>query len=225
LWGLNPETGKLRWFVQGPRGRNLRTSAVATGNVVYTIGEQGNSSMAVRAGGKGDVAGTHVVWQNNERGGIGTPVVADGLLYSFNGGVLTCLDASTGDQVYSRRLEAPRAAPAAANQAERPAEVEGFGKPGEFADPATFGSGPGGRGGGMRQQDYSSPVLADGKLYFVRRNGDTYVLAAGREFKQLAVNRFASDDGDFSSTPAVSDGALLIRSSNKLYCVAEGAAP
>jgi outer membrane protein assembly factor BamB len=226
MWGLNPESGKLRWFVQGAPARNLRTSAVASGNIVYTIGEQGGSSMAVRAGGKGDVSATHVVWQNTERGGIGTPVVADGLIYSFNGGVLTCLDAANGEQIYSKRLQAPAAPTVAANQAELPAVVEGFGKPGEFADPATFGPGPGGfggRGGGMRQQDYSSPVLADGKLYFVRRNGDTYVLGAGREFKQLAVNKFASDDGDFSSTPAVSDGALFIRSSNKLYCVAESA--
>jgi hypothetical protein len=47
-----------------------------------------------------------------------------------------------------------------------------------------------------------------------------YVLALGREFKQLAVNKFASDDGDFSATPAICDGALFIRSSNKLHCVA-----
>ena len=72
----------------------------------------------------------------------------------------------------------------------------------------------------MRQQDYSSPIVADGKLYFVRRGGDVFVLAAGREFKPLAVNNFESDDGDFSASPAVSDGAIFIRSSNKLYCVA-----
>ena len=80
VWGLNPETGKLRWYVAGASGRNLRSSAVAAGNIVYAVGEMGGSSMAVRAGGKGDVAKTHVVWQNHERGGIGTPVVADGLL-------------------------------------------------------------------------------------------------------------------------------------------------
>ena len=64
-------------------------------------------------------------------------------------------------------------------------------------------------------------MIADGKLYFVRRGGDVHVLATGREFKQLAVNKFAGDDGDFSASPAVSDGAIFIRSSNKLYCVAQ----
>ena len=35
----------------------------------------------------------------------------------------------------------------------------------------------------------------------------------------LGQNRFASDDGDFSATPAISSGDLFIRSSKNLYCV------
>ena len=72
----------------------------------------------------------------------------------------------------------------------------------------------------MRGQDYSSPVLADGKIYFISRSGETYVYAAGPEFKLLGQNHF-TDGGDFSATPAVSDGQLFIRSSKYLYCVAE----
>jgi len=218
LWGLNPETGKLRWYVEGRRSRNMCASAVADNGVVYVIGARDSNSMAVRAGGKGDVAESHAVWTNNQRGGIGTPVVVDGLVYGASGGVVECLDAATGDKLYEKRLEAPPES--APNAAAQPAEVEGFGRPGEFAEPRPLFGG-GGPGGGMRGQDYSSPVVADGKLYFVRRNGDAYVLALGREFKQLAVNKFASDDGDFSATPAMSDGAIFIRSSNKLYCVAQ----
>jgi outer membrane protein assembly factor BamB len=227
IWGLNPETGKLRWYAVGPAQRNLRSSAVADKDVVYAVGEQGGGSMAVRAGGKGDVTKSQVLWSNNQRGGVGTPVVADGLLYTFNNGVATCLDATTGKQVFSKRLEKPakpRAEDSAKPQAageEKPAVVEGFGKPGEFADPATLRASFGGGGGGMRGQDYSSPVVADGKLYFTRRGGGVYVLATGREYKVLAVNRFDSDDGDFSSTPAIVDEAIFIRSSNKLYCVAQ----
>jgi outer membrane protein assembly factor BamB len=229
VWGLNPDTGKLRWYAAGPPQRNLRSSAVADKDVVYAVGEQGGGSMAVRAGGKGDVTDTHVLWKNNQRGGVSTPVVADGLLYGFNNGVVYCLDAQTGKQIYSKRLEAPAKQQPAAEPATTPApaekkpdEVQGFGKPGEFADPATLRAAfRGGPGGGMRGQDYSSPVIADGKLYFTRRGGDVFVLATGREYKVLAVNRFDSDDGDFSSTPAIADGAIFIRSSNKLYGVAE----
>lgn len=163
--------------------------------------------MAVRAGGKGDAReGDRLLWSNTTRGGIGTPIVHDGLVYSISGGVATCLDAETGESVYEKRLEGPAEADADASAA----PDRGFGRAGDFA-----------RGGGFRQQDYSSPVLADGKLYYLRRGGEAYVLAAGREYKPLAMNKFASDDGDFSATPAVSDGELFIRSSNKLYCVGQ----
>jgi outer membrane protein assembly factor BamB len=201
IWGMNPDTGKLRWYVEGSPSRNICCSAVAAGDEVYVVGGRDSESMAVRAGGKGDARDSNLLWTNNSRGGIGTPVVADGLIYSIAGGIVTCMDAKTGEQIYEKRLQAP-AAEAPPSQADRPADGQGFG------------------GGGFRQQDYGSPVVADGKIYFVRRNGDAYVLAAGREFKPLAVNKFASDDGDFSATPAISDGQIFIRSSNKLYCIA-----
>lgn len=69
--------------------------------------------------------------------------------------------------------------------------------------------------------EYSSPVLADGKIYFLSRSGDAFVYNVGAEFKLLAQNHFASGSGDFSSTPAISDGQLFIRSSKFLYCVAK----
>ena len=69
-------------------------------------------------------------------------------------------------------------------------------------------------------QDYASPVAADGKMYFTRRTGEVYVFALGREFKQLAVNKFPGE-ADYSSTPAIADGQIFIRSSKKLYCVAD----
>lgn len=210
VWGLNPDTGKLRWYVEGSRGQTLCASPVVHDGVAYVLGGRDSSSLAVKAGGKNDVTESHVQWTSSQQGGIGTPVYADGLIYGVYGGVAVCLDAADGKRVYRERLEAPPVETAASED-----PVEGFGKPGEYAAPSRSG-----RGGGMRGQDYSSPIIADGKLYFVRRGGDMYVLALGREFKQLAVNRFASDDGDFSATPAASDGELFIRSSNKLYCVA-----
>lgn len=71
----------------------------------------------------------------------------------------------------------------------------------------------------MGGQDYSSPILADGKLFFVSRNGMAHVLQVGREFKPLAANRVTEEQEDFSGTPAVADGRLLLRSSKHLYCV------
>ena len=60
----------------------------------------------------------------------------------------------------------------------------------------------------MGGSDYASPVLAGGKIYCTRRSGDVFVLAAKPEFEQLARNAMPGG-GDFSATPAVSDGQLL----------------
>jgi hypothetical protein len=68
--------------------------------------------------------------------------------------------------------------------------------------------------------DYASPVAADGKLIFVSRSGEMFVMKLGTTFEQLAVNRVTTDSEDFSATPAVSDGQLFIRSSKHLYCIA-----
>lgn len=231
VWGVNPDTGKLRWYCATPGARSQCSSVIADDGIVYLIGGRDGGSVAVHAGGKDDVSESNVVWTNNLRGGIGTAVMADGLIYCLAGGTATCIDAKDGKQVYEKRLSPPTTAaldPAVQQaqatdppqsqpqtQNERP---QGFGPPGSGGGFGRGGGGRGGRGGGFGAQDYSSPIVADGKLYFVRRNGETYVLETGRTFKTLAVNKF-DDDGDFSASPAASDGQLFIRSSKNLYCV------
>jgi outer membrane protein assembly factor BamB len=55
---------------------------------------------------------------------------------------------------------------------------------------------------------YASPVWVDGRVYNVNTDGDVYVLAAAREFKQLARN--ALGEGTHS-TPAVAGGRMYLR--------------
>jgi hypothetical protein len=69
---------------------------------------------------------------------------------------------------------------------------------------------------------YASPVAADGKLFAVSREHGTFVLAAGSQFKQLAVNQLAGDASIFNATPAISRGQLLLRSNRGLYCIGRG---
>lgn len=66
---------------------------------------------------------------------------------------------------------------------------------------------------------WSSPVLADGKLYFVAQREGTYVCAATPEFKQLAHNVFKDDDSRANASPAVSNGQLFLRNDRNLYCI------
>lgn len=208
IWGLNPDTGKLRWYCNGIEADSMCSSVVAGDGIVYAVeaGPGGGGAIAVRAGGTGDVTKTHVLWTQNERSRIGTPLIHEGRMYWITGGVANCIDAVTGERVYQERLGGPAAPDGNAGQA--------GGRPGGRR---RGGGGFGGFGGG---QDYSSPVAADGKLYFVSRTGDMSVLALGSEFSLLAQNRF-DEPGDFSATPAISNGELLIRSNKFLYCVAE----
>lgn len=63
----------------------------------------------------------------------------------------------------------------------------------------------------------ASPVLAEGRLYCLAEDGSTTVLAAGREFRQLAQNPL---EGLCKASPAVSGGRIFIRSQTALFCVA-----
>ena len=62
----------------------------------------------------------------------------------------------------------------------------------------------------------ASPVAADGKIYLSNEDGDIIVVAAGREFKQLAVNPI----GDLvMATPALSAGTMFVRSARFLFAI------
>jgi outer membrane protein assembly factor BamB len=69
----------------------------------------------------------------------------------------------------------------------------------------------------LRPGTYSgSPVLADGKIYVTNEDGVTMVVKAGARFEILAENEL----GEYTlSSPAVSDGQLLIRTESALYVI------
>jgi outer membrane protein assembly factor BamB len=66
---------------------------------------------------------------------------------------------------------------------------------------------------------YSSPVLADGKLYYVSQRNGAFVLAVGPKFQLLAHNVFDDDKSRTNASPAVSNGQLLLRTDENLYCI------
>lgn len=196
IWGFNPDTGKLRWYSEISAGDQYSSSVVAVQDVVYSIEGRGGGSAAVRAGGKGDVTKSHTVWSGSDSSRFGTPVVYQGRLYFFSSGVARCNDAKTGKKVFQGRLEGG-------------SNSSGGGR-------SRFGRGGGG-------SDYSSPVIADGKIYYVQGSGSCFVLKAGDKFEQLAVNSVTTDRESFGATPALSNGEIFLRSDKYLYCVSETA--
>ncbi len=69
-------------------------------------------------------------------------------------------------------------------------------------------------------QVYSSAVLADGRIYYLNRDGRTFVLAAKPGFELLATNELR-DRSLFNGSPVVDGKRLLIRSDKFLYCIGQ----
>ena len=68
---------------------------------------------------------------------------------------------------------------------------------------------------------FASPVVGDGKIYIAGENGQILVLRNSADYEQLARN----DVGEsIIATPAIADGALFVRTRNRLYCFAEATA-
>ena len=67
-----------------------------------------------------------------------------------------------------------------------------------------------------------SPLVIGDRIYLVNERGKTVVLQAGPEFKVLAESALGGADEVFWATPAATSDALLIRSSDALYCIRTG---
>jgi len=64
----------------------------------------------------------------------------------------------------------------------------------------------------------ASPVAADGKLYLASEDGDVFVVKPGRQYELLSRNTMSQP---LMSTPALTDGMLLLRGQNTIYALGE----
>jgi outer membrane protein assembly factor BamB len=71
---------------------------------------------------------------------------------------------------------------------------------------------------GKGNQYWASPVAADGKIYVADEAGTTTVIRSGSEPKILATNAL---EETILATPAISGGAIFLRSDQHLYCISE----
>lgn len=74
-----------------------------------------------------------------------------------------------------------------------------------------------GRLGEAKREGFSaSPTLVNGKVFFTNDDGETFVLATGREFKLLRTNAIGETT---LATPALVDGTWFFRTANHLIAV------
>jgi outer membrane protein assembly factor BamB len=107
LEGWDPSTGELLWYTGDANRFPIPVPSLADGVLYASRGYRSGPYMAIRLGGRGDVSASHVAWSV----ATGAPYISsllhyEGLLYMANDvGIVTCVDARTGEKVWQERIE------------------------------------------------------------------------------------------------------------------------
>lgn len=110
--GHDPADGTELWRANGLNPRDngsyrIVASPVVHGEMVYAPTRE-RPLLALKAGGRGDVTTSHLAWSFNNGPDVPTPVTDGRYFYSINDrGIMWCLDAKTGEEVYGRQRLPP----------------------------------------------------------------------------------------------------------------------
>ncbi len=106
IWGINPQTGKLTWYAETSLTGNLSPSVVVDGTTVYAFGGYRSSgSVALTAGGTGDITHSNILWSSRNSSYVATPVLLDGKHYWIDDkGMYYCSDAKNGELIHRDRV-------------------------------------------------------------------------------------------------------------------------
>jgi hypothetical protein len=104
ILGLDPETGKQLWSCDAIQDYVV-PCVVANDDTLYCSGGRSNKTFAVRAGGRGDVTATHLLWDVSRGANVTSPLLDDGYLYwSHDKAIALCLRASDGEEMFRERM-------------------------------------------------------------------------------------------------------------------------
>ena len=104
--GHDVSTGERLWHVDEPNRFPIPTPIFQNGLIYLSRGYRSSPFLAITPGGKGNVAATNVAWKVTSGAPyISSLVYYDGLIYMAGDvGVLTVVDAKTGERVYQDRV-------------------------------------------------------------------------------------------------------------------------
>jgi outer membrane protein assembly factor BamB len=103
---FDPETGKQLWQFKEANRFPIPMPVYADGMLYLSRGYRSGPYMAFRAGGRGNISKADLLWHTE----TGAPYVSslihqDGLIYMATElGIVTCIDAKTGERVWRERL-------------------------------------------------------------------------------------------------------------------------
>ena len=110
--GHDPATGKELWRANGLNPNNdgsyrIVASPIIFNDVIYAP-TRVKPLLALRAGGRGDITTSHVLWSFANGPDVPTPVTDGKYFYIVNDrGIMWCLDAKTGAEVYGQQRIRP----------------------------------------------------------------------------------------------------------------------
>lgn len=102
----NPKTGEPVWTVHHG-GMNAAARPLFGNGLIYINAADGPSPLiAVKPNGEGDISKTNIAWRSNKQiPKRSSQILIGDLLFLMNdAGVASCLDAKTGEEIWSKRL-------------------------------------------------------------------------------------------------------------------------
>ena len=102
---FDARSGERRWFLNGLEG-NTVASPSADGDIIVVASSKKKSNLAIRSGGRGDIAESHVLWRADDAlSSFGSPLIHDGEVYFVNrAGIARSLDLETGEENWATRI-------------------------------------------------------------------------------------------------------------------------
>ena len=110
--GHDPATGRELWRANGLNPDNDGSYRIVASPVVFgeliVAPTRERPMLVLKAGGRGDVTRSHVLWSFGNGPDVPTPVTDGTYLYVINDrGIMWCLDAKTGKEIYGRQRLSP----------------------------------------------------------------------------------------------------------------------
>ena len=174
----DPATGEELWRSDGVGVNPVPTPVTGHNLVVVSAGAGQKQAMAIRLGGSGDVTGTsQIAWRYNKgTAHIPSPILYGDYLYLLtDNGIVTCLDAKTGEVQYRDRVPGP------AKFSASPVAFDGqILLTSEEGESFVFKAGPTYEllsTNSIGEQVHASPAISGGKI-FIR--GEKNLFAIGR---------------------------------------------
>ena len=104
ILGIDPASGKKLWICEAIQDYVV-PCVIADGDTLYCSGGRSNMTFAVKAGGRGDVTETNLIWDVPRGANVTSPLLHNGHLYwSHDKAIALCLRASDGEEMFRKRM-------------------------------------------------------------------------------------------------------------------------